>query len=542
MNIRASRLLELFLMLALAGNATARDVASSYSDPGTAIASALAPDGSAVLVAADGDGHVVTRVAPDGQVVWRRRHAGALSAPQRPPLHVFVVARATDGARIGGDRACFPLYTLPGLDFGLACYDYTTGDALPFRIGMPSFQNGSIGFAAQVQPDGTSLLLQQTRSGSGAELRRWSRDGVPSAPRPVAAAAVFEPQFAADGRVAFRASGSTGEIVVASADGGVVLRAPESLHGLREVIPAFAPDGDLLVGGISASGDGSLKVVRLSSDGTVRWSQKIADELLFTTLPSKMRVFSTAFDGDHLYVTLETTAGRDYRSQFRFVAADLSAQSGALRWLSDDPEPDQAATRIALDSQRRPFFIARDISRFVIGALDTTTGRLPWTEHYPCPGSSSCGIQSVLGPDGLLHVLTTAGDGSAARNSVVAIANPTDRGPGVRADQPGIAGAWYTAYAPGRGLVVDWIPGANTLFAPWFTFLFGSSANDASSNLHWYSLQGSPQPGSATVDMEVFENSGGGFAAGPSTTARRVGTAKLRFESCSVAHLSSGST
>ena len=521
---------------AFAMAAHARDVASRYADPGPALASALAADGSSVFVAGDGEGHYVTRVSPSGQVVWRRRHAGAFGVPVRPVLHVFVVASDTDGARIGGDRACFPLYTLPAREFGLACYDYATGDALPFRVGMPSYISGTIDYAAQVQPDGTALLLQQTPFGSGAEFRRWSRDGVPSAPRPIAAGGVFEPQFGADGRVAFRASASSGEVVVLGSDGSVALRAPESLHGLREVIPRLAPDGDLLVGGVTANGDGQIRVVRIAPDGTVRWSVKIADELLYQTRSSKMRMFNAVFDGDHMYVALETTAGRDYRSQFRAVAAELSAQSGTLRWLSDEAEPDQAAARIAIDAQRRPFLIARDTQRYVIGGLDATTGRATWTEHYSCPGSTSCGIQFALGPDGLLRVLTTAGEGALARSRVDAIANPADRGPGVRADQPGVGGAWYTEYAPGRGLVIDYIASSNTLFAPWFTFLFGAST--PGSNLHWYSLQGSPQPGSPTVAMGLFENRDGGFATGPPTTARRVGTATLRFESCSVAHLS----
>ncbi|HET7843466.1 MAG TPA: hypothetical protein VFL14_04905, partial [Xanthomonadales bacterium] len=66
----------------------------------------------------------------------------------------------------------------------------------------------------------------------------------------------------------------------------------------------------------------------------------------------------------------------------------------------------------------------------------------------------------------------------------------------------------------------------------------GSFSADSSANLHWYSLQGTPQPGSPVVELGLFESSYGGFAVPGVATSRRIGTATLRFESCSVAHLS----
>ncbi|HET7844505.1 MAG TPA: hypothetical protein VFL14_10170, partial [Xanthomonadales bacterium] len=179
MHARTLRLAALALAL-FANAASSRELAASFTDAGTPIASGIAADGSSVFVSGDGDGHVVTRVSPEGRVVWRTRHAGQLAAPTRAVTHFYAVDDGNDGRRIAANRACFPVLQLPARDFGLACFDYATGAELPFRTVVAAV-SGSVGYAAQVQADGSASLLVQ--SGSGAELRRWDADGAPLAPR-----------------------------------------------------------------------------------------------------------------------------------------------------------------------------------------------------------------------------------------------------------------------------------------------------------------------------------------------------------------------
>ncbi|PIV33451.1 MAG: hypothetical protein COS34_07645, partial [Lysobacterales bacterium CG02_land_8_20_14_3_00_62_12] len=101
--------------------------------------------------------------------------------------------------------------------------------------------------------------------------------------------------------------------------------------------------------------------------------------------------------------------------------------------------------------------------------------------------------------------------------------------PTVRADQAGVSGAWYAPWSSGQGLMIDWIAGARTLFAPWFTFR-PDGGNDPS-GLRWYSLQGVLADPSADATIDILSNDGGRFGVGI-TAPRRVGSAHLNFESC----------
>ena len=49
--------------------------------------------------------------------------------------------------------------------------------------------------------------------------------------------------------------------------------------------------------------------------------------------------------------------------------------------------------------------------------------------------------------------------------------------------------------------------------------------------------QGSVTTGQATAQLTIFQNTGGNFDAPPITNARAVGTATLRFDTCSSGHL-----
>ena len=100
----------------------------------------------------------------------------------------------------------------------------------------------------------------------------------------------------------------------------------------------------------------------------------------------------------------------------------------------------------------------------------------------------------------------------------------------IRIDQPGIAGAWWSPYANGEGLVIDYLPASRTFFAPWFTFS-RTGGNDPAGQ-RWYVVQGSVPANARTVELPITESAGGNFDAGPTVQARIVGKAMLSFTDC----------
>jgi hypothetical protein len=103
---------------------------------------------------------------------------------------------------------------------------------------------------------------------------------------------------------------------------------------------------------------------------------------------------------------------------------------------------------------------------------------------------------------------------------------------GINLNQEGLTGAWYNQTYPGQGFQFSIADGF--LFGAWYTFDDGSGGGPE--RQRWYSLQ-ADIPGEPTqADLAVYENASGNFDAPPSTSASRVGSATLSFESCTSAH------
>ncbi len=108
--------------------------------------------------------------------------------------------------------------------------------------------------------------------------------------------------------------------------------------------------------------------------------------------------------------------------------------------------------------------------------------------------------------------------------------------PPVRLDQPGVAGLWFSPYANGEGLAIDWLPASRTLFAAWFTFTTNGGNDPAGQR--WYTLQVNGVPANATsLELPILETTGGNFDAGPAVSPEIIGRATLTFRDCSNATL-----
>lgn len=97
-----------------------------------------------------------------------------------------------------------------------------------------------------------------------------------------------------------------------------------------------------------------------------------------------------------------------------------------------------------------------------------------------------------------------------------------------------LSGTWADAQTPGQGLVLETVPdllGAGTgyVFGGWFTY--DTSAGDAGRN-RWYTLQGEVQAGASAATVDLYESTGGAFASAQPATTEAVGSATLRFDSC----------
>lgn len=112
----------------------------------------------------------------------------------------------------------------------------------------------------------------------------------------------------------------------------------------------------------------------------------------------------------------------------------------------------------------------------------------------------------------------------------------TVRGSGFSIVQ-GLNGAWFDPNNPGQGFLFDFQTSNSFMFGAWFTYeTAGNLALKVGSPSHrWLTMQGNYS--GDTVNLQVFNTSGGVFNTPATTTTTQVGTATLRFSSCTQATL-----
>ena len=106
---------------------------------------------------------------------------------------------------------------------------------------------------------------------------------------------------------------------------------------------------------------------------------------------------------------------------------------------------------------------------------------------------------------------------------------------GIDLNQQGLTGSWYEPATSGQGFEVEVFPdftgpGVGLTQVSWFTF---DALAGGADRQRWYTLSGNVQNGQPTASLTIYRNVGGNFNAPPTTNGVAVGTATLRFDSCS---------
>jgi hypothetical protein len=192
------------------------------------------------------------------------------------------------------------------------------------------------------------------------------------------------------------------------------------------------------------------------------------------------------------------------------------------------------------DANRDGFY---DIGEGVGGVTVTTSeGRLAITSTsggYAIPLSGSSGSIAVRAEGGALGAVQEAVVALAGSNVKVDFIAGTAAAPGLDPNQHGLTGSWYEPATSGQGFEVEVFPdqsgaGSGSIFVSWFTF---DTVAGGAERQRWYTLAGTVTSGQPGVALTIYRNVGGNFNALPVTDAQAVGTATLRFDTCTSGQL-----
>lgn len=219
----------------------------------------------------------------------------------------------------------------------------------------------------------------------------------------------------------------------------------------------------------------------------------------------------------------------------------LDAASGAHRWKHDSINPGfvaSTASQFSVSPDGRRVVLAHGwTDRLRLERLDALSGLLEEERFIAANTMRTAG--RISGPRALaldtrgrarltLQVLDDSAGRTAALFSIDHLGTPA---PPVRLDQPGLGGAWWSPYANGEGIVLDWIAPQRTLFGAWFTYT--SAGGNDPAQLRWYTIQaGNVATNATSIQLPILETTGGNFDAGPPASPIQVGTARLRFTDC----------
>lgn len=340
--------------------------------------------------------------------------------------------------------------------------------------------------------------------------------------------------FAPDGSLLNLSRGPFGRTEVIAPDGTQRFALDRLALGLGE-------DGEVLTGR-PLNGGQSLLMVRRGADTQLQLLDASGQQVWRRNLPESLaatgfRAIEIAGDLVLANDTPQTVGARNLAGIVR-----LRRDDGALVWQRSAPHYSQigCSMTIALSSNGQQLaFVATLRDSVEVQVVDVVDGRLLNQRSLPADRVVKS-VGSRLNAAGQLRTFGVDENGPGAKALVNAFGGLFDP----VADDQGVgrvarSGAWYDVSSAGQGWFLDVIPSSRTLYAAWFTYETGESVFDnAPARLRWYSLQG--QYGDASdrdITLDILENRDGVFAAPPVTTARKVGTATLRFDGCGSAIL-----
>jgi hypothetical protein len=455
----------------------------------------------------------LTRLAPDGRVVWTRR--------TNDPAY-----RGGAALAVGGGLVCVALdYTVTftgsggGMD-GLVCIDAASGAT---RWHGSYSNDRYYGFGAlSVDEDGKVRTVRSYLSNH--ELQRFDRNGniesiVRSAGTPFRA--VFDTrgaatvatstglrQYAPDGTLRLQVSATQSPIWFQSQDRPYLLS---------------ADDGSIWV--IAPPSPGSSTQRRLwavAPDGSTRWQRDLASDVF-----ARLMLHDGALYG---FGSRRDSSGSD--RTFEVVLERMNPATGSTAWIHRSRHAPFAAFDgvPALSPDGREALLAySEFDRLHFERVRTADGSLAHHAFVACGRLCGAPVATNLDSTGTARVALLAHDRDKGQTGVVIATDLS--AVTTRLDQPGIAGAWWSPYANGEGITFDWLPASRTLFGGWFTY--STAGGNEPSELRWYTLQANGiADGTRRIELPILETTGGNFDAGPSVSPRRVGTAQLEFYDC----------
>jgi YVTN family beta-propeller protein len=103
-----------------------------------------------------------------------------------------------------------------------------------------------------------------------------------------------------------------------------------------------------------------------------------------------------------------------------------------------------------------------------------------------------------------------------------------------------LSGNWFNPNTSGQGLIFDFSPSINVVFAAWYTFMPHGQQIGGPASQQWFTLQSDQFiAGMTSLDnIPIVQTTGGAFDKPASTTSAQVGAAKIAFTSCNAMTLS----
>lgn len=467
-----------------------------------------------------------SRVAPDGRIVWQRDRAvhldeGVIAANDRRVC--TFTRRDYDNGRFGGHAECLDAAT------GALLWEREIVDHIGSAIG------------ATLSPGSDTLLVGYTRGGSESHtIELLAADG-----------RSLRKTFGSGYPVQMRASRS-GELAVVFSNGHG--SAAASLYD-KEAQLHYSVDSSVTgllrpAAAVAVSDNGSIALFGTPVDAptgtgmvtrSVYFTDPVRVRSWITRLPplddngENAKLFITE---DALHVAQRHRAGFDqWAQQGRNRATRLYALApvdGSVRWQAESENLDTAGHVMALSADaQRLVSIHGARSRLRVEQYDSRTGVRLAERWQDCVVSACDPVKLVNGSDGVSRLVTRVQTRDSGSNAAVFRQRGLDA-PHIttRLDQPGIAGAWWSPYANGEGILFDWLPASRTVFAAWFTY--STAGGNEPSELRWYTLQANGVgTGATALELPILETVGGNFAAPPAVSPQRVGTANVTFSDCS---------
>ena len=238
-----------------------------------------------------------------------------------------------------------------------------------------------------------------------------------------------------------------------------------------------------------------------------------------------------------LTATLHITAGsayfaiRPYGSSGEASLQRLSLQTGEIAWTRTFAQAgDYTSTRLLPTREGNVLAIYPQSGLVQTRLFDGATGNSLGVNIEGC-GDHCVSGESVLDSSDRLYLLTANFDAlHATQLQISRLDHATVPTPSITLDQGALGGAWWAPYTRGQGFMLDVLPATHTFFMPWFTYT--SSGSNDPAELRWYTIQGNIPTAASTLELGIYDSTGGAFDAAAPTTAHRVGTATLAFADC----------